>query len=1151
LYENGCDNFEVSVGNEVPQIRFVPKGIAEQIVQSSGQDAMDRAVHTLLEYRAYYQLCEADIKQFKLQHIHDIGAGPIVVIFKQDIDGLEVYKERFSVVLSQELHPIAISGSLPTKESYQNHNFKLNILDILKILIQDSIGKIPHLKSIQISKKNNYNFAHTRQFSEICQPIRFKQILHHIGYDLISSFYLEIYLTVGSSCNLFNYIISAETGAILVRQSMTHYANYRVWASTTSHTPADGPLADFTPHPTGTPDGSYPSFAAPSLVSISTSDPWLPIGAFQASGNNVNCFADITAPDGFNSGDIQVDATSPDTFDHTYDVTQDPASSSSQAQASALQAFYTLNWLHDFFYDSGFDEQFNAQADNYNRGGLSGDAIQAETQDFNGDGYQFAQISTPADGSSPIMQLNVLNSVVTVSITSDPAHTYTVTASILGPSSFDLTGNTVVASDGTAPSTDACQAIVNNVAGTIVVIEAGSCSSATAVSNAQSAGAIGVIYIGSFTGSTVTVYIPVIGVSADDGTFLKSASVTAHMVGSSSVRRDMSIDNTVVAHEWGHYLVARLSSMENNQGRSLAEGYSDFVALLMSLQSGDNVDGTYAIGIYAAQLSDNAGYYGIRRVPYSTDMTKNGLLFEHISDSATLPSTPTSTIYSSPSNSDVQNSGEVWATVLWECYIGLVKEGSIAQAQTRMKNYIVASLKAMPSNPTFTEARDSLLAVAAASDSQDAEIFYTAFAKRGLGTFAVSPKRTSLDHFGVLSSFDDYATLQVIDVTLLDNITSCDNDGIMDQMETGTLLVTIKNPHLVQDVTYQTTLSANSSYAFSFTNGNSVSIPTFSANSESTIALQVSLPTLTGRHLVQFAFTLENTLFSSTETAYFYINYDHELANSTTETVEIETTSWSTSTKYNFPYSLPTLETVTFPSSLSSISAGWSRTEHNGDYVWYGEAIDESSDIVLVSPGLFVGNSLVISFDHEYSFEENDGAVIELYDEIMYYDITSLANITLQNMTSPSNSLYDLNVITGTSAGMSRVTIDLGTTYQGKSLYLRFRIATDNAMASGGWYIDNIQLNGIINTPFTTIKSNVCQFTVPTTTSTTSTTSTTATTASTTTSTASTTTSTASITSTSISSVSTSSSTSSSVATSGTSISTSSTTGTTGLFIFK
>ena len=49
--------------------------------------------------------------------------------------------------------------------------------------------------------------------------------------------------------------------------------------------------------------------------------------------------------------------------------------------ASVTQVFYVTNWLHDWWYDSGFNEAAgNAQKDNFGRGGVAGDPLHAEAQ---------------------------------------------------------------------------------------------------------------------------------------------------------------------------------------------------------------------------------------------------------------------------------------------------------------------------------------------------------------------------------------------------------------------------------------------------------------------------------------------------------------------------------------------------------------------------------------------------------------------------------------------------------------------------------------------------------------------------------------------------------------------------------------------------
>jgi hypothetical protein len=95
--------------------------------------------------------------------------------------------------------------------------------------------------------------------------------------------------------------------------------------------------------------------------------------------------------------------TAPGTFDYTYDHSRD-ASEATNLQNSLVGMFFHVNWLHDRWYEAGFDEAAgNAQADNFGRGGAGGDPILAEGNDFSG--TDNANMSTPADGASPRMQM--------------------------------------------------------------------------------------------------------------------------------------------------------------------------------------------------------------------------------------------------------------------------------------------------------------------------------------------------------------------------------------------------------------------------------------------------------------------------------------------------------------------------------------------------------------------------------------------------------------------------------------------------------------------------------------------------------------------------------------------------------------------------
>src|SRR4030095_5700139 len=160
------------------------------------------------------------------------------------------------------------------------------------------------------------------------------------------AFYIE--MNVGgrdsSDSDYYSYVISADDGGLLFRNNLTvgDSFSYRVWADAAADfLPADGPQGiSPTPHPTGLPDGFQAAFVAPSLLTLqngplSTNDPWLPPGSTQTTGNNVEAYGDVAAPDGFSAGDLRATNTSANTFDRTYDTSLSPQARSTP-QVGAL-----------------------------------------------------------------------------------------------------------------------------------------------------------------------------------------------------------------------------------------------------------------------------------------------------------------------------------------------------------------------------------------------------------------------------------------------------------------------------------------------------------------------------------------------------------------------------------------------------------------------------------------------------------------------------------------------------------------------------------------------------------------------------------------------------------------------------------------------
>jgi hypothetical protein len=570
------------------------------------------------------------------------------------------------------------------------------------------------------------------------------------------------------------YVIADAGGKILSDTSLMQFDAfvYRVYAEATGNRrPLDGPLTDFSPHPTGLPDGSAPTGTVPSNLAVMEAfngplDKWLPDTATTTSGNNVNAFSDLDGNNAFSTGDVRPEVRSRRVLDYRYDTTLEPLATQDQIKAGVVNLFFLDNWMHDWWYDSGFTEATgNAQVDNFGRGGVGGDPITALAQaGANNGARDNATMATPADGLSPRQRIFLFTTNSVIALTT-PAGTPHAEGFSAPPHTFDLTGAVAIATDGTAPLNDACQPITSNVAGKIALITfSGVCGSAATVNNAKAAGAIGVILADgaledprAFAGSAAA-NLPGVAIGKTDGETLAAAvaagpvTVALHSA-PFGVERDGDLDSGVSGHEWAHYLHHRLAVCTTGQQcGAMSEGWGDFNGLLLQLRDGDNRDGTYAQGSYAdASGTPDAAYFSVRRFPYSRDRTKNALSFRHIADENPLPTTTPSRL-NGGANSEVHNAGEVWALMMFEAFNTLIDEHGVPIGRRRITDYSVAGLLLTPPEATFVEARDAILAAASALDTDDLILIAAAFAGRGAGSCAVAPSNAVRTNNGVIES---------------------------------------------------------------------------------------------------------------------------------------------------------------------------------------------------------------------------------------------------------------------------------------------------------------------------------------------------------------------------------------------------------------
>lgn len=1070
-----------------------------------------------------------------LSNLQRQKSGSLVAKYKQEVYGVEVFNREFNIMMTAERELVAASGFLAERRSIDSTNAAVNFgtaEQALKSAFRAMGGEEQHfkIKADDTLDKKYQRFsvdAKGEAYQVLNQP-RAKRVMYELDGKLIAAHYVEIEAGKADelSSDYYAYVIAADSGRVLYKKNLVNSEkafNYRVYADTTlGNIPHDGPFGDVSPWPVAKSENKdHPTeITEAKLVSlvagpISTNDPWLADDATTTSGNNVVAYVDAVAPSGFSNGDYYAETTSDATFDYPLKPDQKHYSVDNR-KAAITNLFYVNNYLHDQFYDHGFDEKAgNAQKVNYGRGGVEGDPIQAEAQDNSG--FNNANMATPADGASPRMQMYLYDDFISeigedygVSIVGDSDTLLESTqVSNFGARRFSapVVGDVVRMIDGDDADGgsvyDGCQAPTNaaDLAGKIAIIDRGGCNFTVKVKFAQDAGAIGALVANTpsrdpdgktpapMGGDDDTVKIPNMGLSSTDG----QAIYDAIEAGNSKISmfndtpyRDGTFDNGTVAHEWGHYISNRLvgnsSGLVNNQGRAMGEGWGDFHALLLMVREDDaKIEGNelFQAAYTGSGYTDNF-YFGIRRAPYSTQMDINPLTFKHIEQGVDLPEG----VRVGSNNAQVHASGEIWALTLWEVYVALINDEryTFKEAQSLMMDYLVAGYKMTPIAPTYTEARDAILSVAYARDVEDYKVMLGAFAKRGLGLGAVSPERFDDTHSGVVESFKtDLATYSLVDTKIetdyrKGNLGYCSNDSVLDNGETGTVTVKIANSgnkvlnnvkvKLVMETEQDVTFANDGEYIFdtlapySTATSSPIEITLAGAAIADQLRFKVTFPELVeGDDIVE---AVEETVTAT-------VNYDFELrtpkANSDFDDVE----------------------------SVAGFANWTENVQVGGDDAKGTAFLDQASAAIFDSFGLDTGTQMLgmtnngfksdVSFEtkefevgyngdfsvswwHYFDLEEDwDGGVVEVsVNGGDWADVTKMGGTFATGYTgaleeNEDQVLSERETFTGFAFGNESV--NFGSALNGNKVRFRFRLGSDAFANEDGWYIDNIRFNNI------------------------------------------------------------------------------------------
>jgi PKD repeat protein len=198
---------------------------------------------------------------------------------------------------------------------------------------------------------------------------------------------------------------------------------------------------------------------------------------------------------------------------------------------------------------------------------------------------------------------------------------------------------------------------------------------------------------------------------------------------------DGSLDNGVIAHEFGHGVSNRLTGGPSNSScltnaEQGGEGWSDWLALIMTVEASDTGAGflnqARGIGTYVkGQATSGAG---IRRYRYSTNMSINPQTYADLAAS-----------------SGPHAKGEIWCDAIWDMSSFLISDIGFNSdpTVTTSGNFIAMRLvlegmKLQPCSPGYLDARDAILTADAVlyGNAHRCRI-WEAFARRGMGFNAV------------------------------------------------------------------------------------------------------------------------------------------------------------------------------------------------------------------------------------------------------------------------------------------------------------------------------------------------------------------------------------------------------------------------------
>lgn len=1024
-----------------------------QNIHAQQQSAREKALVFLRENPAQFNLSRADVSAVRVTDEYVSKPSNVTHVWvQQEYNGLPVYNalmglhvkpdgqiryvsHRFVAGLGEKTNT-----TMPSLSAAQALQLVMNQLDIPD-------RTLPRLKE----KTNEQNMVFDKgAVSKTDIPVN--ACYYPMSADGSVRLAWMIDIDQINSSEVWHIHIDAQTGQVLRKYN-------RVISCSPGHLHTEGDdceaehEATETAKAAVTADASYNVFALPvaspdnggrSLVTNPANPVASPFGWHDTNGvegaeytytrgNNAWAYSDATADN--NGSEPESAAGGPGLFfDYPFNPNAEP---DANINASVTNLFYTSNMAHDIFHHYGFDEAAgNFQIKNYSGSGTGNDAVRAEAID--GGSVDNADFTPTADGSAPRMQMykwsRSSGNILTVNAPQQVAGVFYAQAAVGWGAPITTTpvsGEVIITDDGSGNPTWGCNPILNNVSGKVALIDRGDCTFGEKALSAQNAGAKACI-ICNFLNTTSAmgpgtvgnqVTIPVVSVSKSDcdairqfaGQGLNITLAQPPTTGGPDFL-DGSFDNGIILHEYTHGISNRLTGGPSTVNclvdeEQMGEGWSDWVAMVTTAKSTDYGGLRRGVGTYVSREPITGN--GVRRFPYTTDMSVNPLTYGSVAE-----------------NPGKHALGEVWCATLWDMFWAMVdKYGfdpnweNTNSGNGRAVRLVLDGMKYQPCNPGFIDGRNAIfLADEMNYNSADTCLLSLVFARRGLGLNALQGAADNAS-----DGREDFTPIEVCVKEL--KITKTTSTPTIDPGSVASFVLKVTN-HKDETVTGVTVVDEvpEGLTPFVISNGGVYAGGVITWN----------LGDLATGQVVNLSYTCDANMNGSIRLYRDVMDNDGDWAIFKTE-----------GESYFY------LQT-----SLKK----------EGTHAWRADNLPTGTDMTLekATPMFVTGNQPILRFWNRYLTQTGlDGGFLEFkrLNSTQWLRLDKEKSFRAGYPGALSYSTFAIPLLdgfSGSSNGWVQSYFDLKE-FSSDSLFVRFRFGSDGAVSSDGWIIDGMELLEMVN----------------------------------------------------------------------------------------